>query len=172
MFSCSGRAFFIGTEDNLQNNIIIPVKRRISYPQFKQSDLLHDLGLLLLKKEIPFSSNIRPACINLQGDIKDSATAADWDHHQMNVPIIDQRECNNHYRVRDILDSEQVCAQLKKNCEFKTGSLLHMKHPHVENMYSIVGVFTIRKDCLNGHSVVVYTRVSQFASWIESTAFN
>lgn len=172
MFSCSGRAFFIGTEDNLQNNIIIPVKHRISYPQFKQSDLLHDLGLLLLKKEIPFSFNIRPACINLQGDIKDSATAADWDHHQMNVPIIDQRECNNHYRARDILDSEQVCAQLKKNCEFKTGSLLHMKHPHVENMYSIVGVFTIRKDCLNGHSVVVYTRVSQFASWIESTAFN
>ena len=148
------------------------MQERILYTNYNQSNLFHDVGLLYLKKDIQFSESIRPACVNVEKrfDLK-NVVASGWDHKQEGIQILKHKECNAHFVVREILDSEQFCARLRNNCRFSTGSPLQVRHPHVDGMHMVVGLLTFRKDCLKGESIVAYTRISQFASWIEEIAF-
>lgn len=150
---------------------LISVKSRILYNDYSQSTLFHDVGLLHLKKDIKFNYYIRPACVNVErGFGVDLVTASEWDHLQERIQIFDHKSCNNHFRLREIDDSEQFCAELRNNCGFSTGSPLQVPHPHVE-MTMVVGLLSFRKDCLRGDSLVAYTRTSAYASWIEAIAY-
>lgn len=131
------------------------------------------MGLLHLDKAIKFNFYVRPACVNVDRSLEDSAviSASEWDRQQQNVQIVDHESCNKHFTMREMLESEQVCVKLRNNCLFPTGSALQMRHPQVEEMELIVGLLTFRKDCLKGESIVAFTRISQFAAWIEEIAF-
>lgn len=147
------------------------MKSRILHKDYSQSTLFHDVGLLHLKKDIKFNYYIRPACLNVERAFGvDVVTATEWDHLQMDIKIYDHKSCNNHFRLREIDDSEQFCAELRNNCGFSTGSPLQVTHPYT-NMTMVVGLLSFRKDCLRGDSLVAYTRISAYASWIESIAF-
>lgn len=159
-------------ENHPQKSLLIPVQKRNLYNNYNQTFLFHDVGLLRLKKDIQFHFYLRPACVNVEKDFDETAVVAtDWHHQQENISILEHSQCNNHFRLREILDNEQFCVKLRNNCKFNTGTPLQVRHPYVDNMYSIVGLLTFRKDCLRGESIVAYTRVSPFADWIESVAF-
>lgn len=160
------------TDPHQRKSLLIPVKERILYKNYNQTYLFHDVGLLHLKRQIHFNFYIRPACVNVDEEFDlTSVVATEWDHQQEGIQILDHQSCNAHFVIREILDSEQFCVKLKNNCKFSTGSPLQVKHPFVEGSQMIVGLLTFRKDCLKGESIVAYTRISEFASWIESIVF-
>lgn len=163
--------YYRSSEEN-QNRFLYAVQDRIVYKNYNQSNLFHDVGLLKLKRDILFDFYTRPACINVDHafDRKD-VVATEWEHQQKDIQILDHESCNKHFVVREILDSEQFCVKLRNNCKFTTGSPLQVPHPEMEGMALVVGLLTFRKDCLRGESIVAYTRISQFSSWIEDMAF-
>lgn len=95
-------------------------------------------------------------------------TVASYDRIQDQVAVTDYETCNAYFDMRDILDSEQVCATVRQNCDFPSGSSLQRPHETMDKISAVQGVISLRKDCKFGESQVVFTRVAKFLQWIEN----
>ena len=76
-------------------------------------------------------------------------------------------------RLRDgIVDESQICAggvnESKDTCQGDSGGPLQIYHHEVYCMYSLVGITSFGKVCGSINSPGVYTRVSNYVSWIEN----
>ncbi|XP_044736800.1 transmembrane protease serine 9-like [Chrysoperla carnea] len=156
----------------------------------------NDIALLKLNKKAKLTAYVRPACLWTKHDIKNSkAIATGWGltgwipffHNrsshllQVTLSLVPQSICNqtifNAHRLnKGIIDEMQICAGVGENdkdkkdtCQGDSGGPLQIFANDVECMYYIIGVTSFGKPCGKTRAAGVYTRVSNYIPWIEST---
>jgi len=55
---------------------MLNVVRRIPYPDYRMSEMYHDIGLLQLDKDVTFDSFVKPACLHNQDVFPDDKPEA------------------------------------------------------------------------------------------------
>jgi secreted trypsin-like serine protease len=163
---------------------IVDVAEVVSHPDFNAITLDNDIALLRLASPRPPkclaslpSLDIRPS-IATPGTM---ATVAGWGRtspegsypetypnvmHEVAVPILSRKECAQAYGY---LPSVMVCAGLleggKDSCQGDSGGPLFIK---ADGSPVVVGIVSWGMGCASEGYPGVYTRVSEFKSWLAS----
>ncbi|XP_011687089.1 PREDICTED: serine protease snake-like [Wasmannia auropunctata] len=169
------------------------VKDTITHPDYNPPTLYADIALMQLTDAVTFNSAIRPACLYHQYDIVPKNTpvwVSGWGTMELagepnnrlqkaSLNLIDNASCakrhNGTLEVPYGITSNMICAgDIKNNwttdtCEGDSGGPLQIKHTESKCLYKVIGITSF------GHSYGlgiefpgVYTRVSEYLSWIES----
>lgn len=167
------------------HRIDVDVKAIHKHPNFNVRTHSHDVALLEMSKEVPFSTYVRPVCLPL-GEISKKnvtgyqASVVGWGHpgnvakrdsnllHEDYVEIWKDSECLEVYR-RIPLDKEtQLCAGSRRTGDDPCwatagGPLLRF---FGERFY-VLGLLSGGYLCSSAGYPGVYTRVSSHLDWIE-----
>ncbi|CAH1405897.1 unnamed protein product [Nezara viridula] len=173
------------------------IDKRIPYPSYKASQPYHDIALFKLDSAVVFSTYIYPICLHTNRDITSKiATAMGWGRTsgrgstskkllEVNIDVYNDTECMRFMHsgwVRILFrwdsDADQIiCAGLpdgsKDTCEGDSGGPLAVLDPG-KRIRTQIGITSFGKQCGNKDypdSPGVYTRVSNYISWIEEVAF-
>ncbi|XP_050545991.1 venom protease-like [Daktulosphaira vitifoliae] len=167
------------------------ISERILHHKYdKSKSHYNDIGLFRLNKDVIFSEYILPICINTDPNIQPfEVMAIGWGQTENGGPFSDDLlkvtlnsvstdNCNKSYNSglsklsNGILHESQMCAGSdedgKDSCQGDSGGPLQIKHPTFDyGMYLQIGITSFGKICGFHESPGVYTRVSNFISWIE-----
>ncbi|CAL7932831.1 unnamed protein product [Xylocopa violacea] len=178
-------------KDN-QNGVTTTVNMTMRHPKYKPPAKYADIGLVKLNTNINFSNDVRPACLyqpydyippkvvvcgwgatELGGEQSDKLRKADLD-------IIDNIECalrhNHSTAAPDGIRPNMICAAHPRSgwsrdaCQGDSGGPLQIQ-PSSSCLYQIVGITSFGDGCALLDKPGVYTRVSHFLEWIESTVW-
>ncbi|XP_038594527.1 prostasin-like [Micropterus salmoides] len=163
------------------NEVVRTVSNTIKHPNYKHTPN-NDIALLKLSSPVTFNDYIRPVCLAADGSVFDAGTTCwvtGWGNIQENiplplpqklqeasVPIVSNKYCNVFYVGQ--ITSNMMCAGLdeggKDFCIGDSGGPLVSK---TGSKWVQAGVLNM-ETC--GHPKIpgVYTRVSQYKSWINS----
>lgn len=138
------------------------------HPDYDESKFFRNIGLIRLTRDIQFNSRRFPACLESKyGNSVEMTLLSSYNQVQEQISISDHEKCNDYFDMRDILESEQFCANVQNNCAFPAGSPLQRKHEIFDKVYTVVGLVSIRKDCKITESQLVFSKVTYFIDWIE-----
>ncbi|XP_063371656.1 trypsin-like [Cydia amplana] len=165
------------------------VKRIIKHPQYKAPSKYHDIALLETETPIILGPNAIPACLDIGETVDDSrAAATGWGHNKSLGEVLDvlqkvtlqkftPQECTEKFRnVRHLTqgydERTQICygdhEEKKDTCQGDSGGPLQINNARIHCMYTVIGVTSFGKYCGQVGRPGMYTRVSHYASWIES----
>ncbi|XP_076229384.1 venom protease-like [Nomia melanderi] len=170
----------------------VKVTERIRHPQYKRPAEYHDIGLLRLEREVTFNAWVRPGCLAYSlpdtGNVNLAIAAGwgliDWEDEtgssdllKVTINTIPYATCNRSFTQdtkipRGIIGEWQLCAGEpgKDTCHGDSGGPLMILNQDYNCMYSIIGVTSFGGIC---GSIIpgVYTRVSNYLSWIEGVVW-
>ncbi|NP_001155379.1 serine protease-like precursor [Acyrthosiphon pisum] len=170
------------------------IVQRIIHPNYKSTSSYHDIALFRLERDVDFSAFVRPICLNTDNTLRPPAIiATGWgktdvaslqSSHLLKVRIntISAEECDksflylvnrNEKLAQGIVDNLMVCAGNPEGgndtCGGDSGGPIQIKHNRYTCMYSQIGITSFAGQfCGEKDSPAVYTRVSNYISWIES----
>ncbi|XP_011693964.1 PREDICTED: serine protease snake-like isoform X2 [Wasmannia auropunctata] len=168
------------------------VKNIISHPDFNPPALYADIALVQLTDAVTFNSAIRPACLYHEYDILPKNTlvwvsgwgvtefAGDPNNRlqKASLDLIDNASCakrhNSSIEVPYGITSNMICAgDIRNNwstdtCQGDSGGPLQIKHTESKCLYKVIGITSFGQGCAMIDVPGVYTRVSEYLSWIES----
>ncbi|CAH1405896.1 unnamed protein product [Nezara viridula] len=169
----------------LERNIV----KRTTYPKYKKSKKNHDIALFELDSNVDFSTYIRPICLHTEPLI-DSTSATVIGYGlirngsfstkllEANIQIYNDRKCKS--LVLNTIDTElnhrhetdqMFCAGMpdgsKDACQGDSGGPL-LFYDNVLKIRTQIGITSFGKGCGNPDSPGVYTRVSNYISWINN----
>uniref|UniRef100_H3D158 Zgc:100868 n=1 Tax=Tetraodon nigroviridis TaxID=99883 RepID=H3D158_TETNG len=169
-------------EGSNPNEVALGVAQIISHPSYNSQTFDNDLALLRLSSAVTFTAYIQPVCLAAPGstfyaDVNSWVTG--WGNigsgvplpspktlMEVEVPIRGNRECNCDYGVGTITDN-MLCAGLrsggKDSCQGDSGGPMVLKQ---NNRWIQAGIVSFGQGCAQPNSPGVYTRVSQYQSWI------
>ncbi|XP_034942345.1 venom protease-like [Chelonus insularis] len=178
------------------------IVERISHPDYRKPLEYHDIALLRMERPIVFNSWVRPACLSTNtiptsseyGRVQETKALAigwgrvDWadeegsnDLLKVTLPIVPHKRCNESfiggvadYKLKfGIVDQWQMCAgqEGKDTCQGDSGGPLVVFSNNHKCMYDVIGITSLGRLC---GSIVpgVYTRVSNYISWLEDTIWS
>ncbi|VVC38436.1 Serine proteases, trypsin family, serine active site,Peptidase S1, PA clan,Serine proteases, trypsin [Cinara cedri] len=179
-------------DDQKQDTQIVEIVRSILHPDYKPPSVYNDIGLYQLNAPVQFNQFILPICLNtaeIQLDIEE-AVAIGWGRTgsasstskvlmKVSLDLVEQNECNRSYSLTmgkklafGIDPNSQICAGKinggKDTCQGDSGGPLQIVHPEFECMYTQVGITSFGKLCGQPNAPGVYSRVSNYVSWINS----
>lgn len=157
------------------------VVRHPDYSSFNSYE--NDICLLKLAEPLEYNDNIQPVCLPTQGNYDvtgDKVEATGWGTtssggslarrlQKVSLPVITNEECSTAYNRETIFDS-QICAGDLANggidsCQGDSGGpLVHMG---ADGSYVQVGITSWGYGCASKGYPGVYSRVSEFADWID-----
>ncbi|XP_050421364.1 uncharacterized protein LOC126833845 [Adelges cooleyi] len=167
------------------------IAQRILHPEFKrQKSYYNDIALFGLDRDVTFSENILPICLNTDPSIVVyEVVATGWglksdggplseDLLKVNLHTICTNVCNKtYYSIVSklqfgILDESQMCAvndeDGKDTCQGDSGGPLQISNPFLDyGMYLQLGVTAQGQACGDHNAPGIYTKVSKFIPWIE-----
>jgi transmembrane serine protease 3 len=185
----SGLTVSAGAHDlNNPSNGVQTVKgaKTVYHPAYNPDTTMNDIAVVKLATPIKFTSTVQPACLPAIGEaVPDGteATVAGWGLTreggydtssilmQVGVPTINSRECSNMYRKAGIsIDSyAMICAGYsgggKDSCQGDSGGPFVVKSG---NGYTLQGVVSFGVGCARPGMPGVYSRVSEYASWLKT----
>ncbi|XP_026861742.2 complement component 1, r subcomponent [Electrophorus electricus] len=148
----------------------------------------NDIALIKLNSSITFNANVMPVCIppqdaelNTFGLVSGFGMTEDWNTadnlRYISLPVVDQDKCHmwieqERATRRDVapLTANMFCAGLpegkKDTCSGDSGSAFVMKDG---DMYWVAGIVSWGVDCGQPGKYGIYTRVTQYANWIQKT---
>jgi len=156
------------------------------HPAYDSDTTENDIAIIKLDKPINFTSTIQPACLPKADEtVADNgeAVVAGWGLTreggadtsnilmQVGVPIISSKECAAMYKPSRITieSSAMICAGYKQGgkdaCQGDSGGPFVVKK---DNAYTLQGVVSFGIGCARPGMPGVYTRVSTYASWINT----
>jgi len=156
------------------------------HPAYNSVSTMNDIAIIKLDTPINFTSTIQPACLpEIDETVADNADAivAGWGLTrengadtsnvlmQVGVPVINTRECATMYRPNRItIDSyAMMCAGYKQGgkdaCQGDSGGPFVVKK---DNAFVLQGVVSFGIGCARPGMPGVYTRVSNYRSWINN----
>ncbi|XP_071055536.1 venom protease-like [Onthophagus taurus] len=161
------------------------VAETYEYPEYRPDSKYHDIGLIRLKKNVEFSTYIKPACIYVPKELpkNESFVAAGWGRvyfggthpnnlQKVELNITDFQTCSQTYTkgidgLEDGVNVDtQICAEGADEggdtCQGDSGTPLQFFDPE---LYQIVGITSFGINC--GVAPAIYTRVSYYINWIE-----
>uniref|UniRef100_A0A3Q1ITP8 Peptidase S1 domain-containing protein n=1 Tax=Anabas testudineus TaxID=64144 RepID=A0A3Q1ITP8_ANATE len=166
------------------NAVLQSAAQIINHPSYNPSTGENDISLLKLSSPVNFTTYVLPVCLAASNSSFYSGTsswATGWGYvadgvpppppfnlTEVQVPVVGNRQCNCDYGVGTITDN-MMCAGLpaggKDTCQGDDGGPLVIK----QNSHWIQGgVTSFGIGCALPNLPGVYTRVSQYQSWINS----
>ncbi|KAF3845890.1 hypothetical protein F7725_002968 [Dissostichus mawsoni] len=120
----------------------------IRHSGYDSSTSDNDIALLKLSTPVTFTDYIKPVCLAKDGSTY-AAGATGWRLQEVSVPIVSNTQCSASYAI---ITSNMICAGLdeggKDSCQ--------------------AGVVSFGQGCALANFPGVYTRVSQYESWINT----
>ena len=170
-------------EDRPQTNPGVPVDRLIPHERFNRPTLANDIALIRLTRNIPGKRSIqlssertdrvfaRPglcATVTGWGTTTEGGTGSGT-LQRADLPIVATGACNEAYP--DKVTSRNICAGYEQggvdSCQGDSGGPLIVRHGE-SNRYVQVGVVSWGYGCAQPGNPGIYTRVSEYISWIQS----
>uniref|UniRef100_A0A3P9MLX0 Peptidase S1 domain-containing protein n=1 Tax=Oryzias latipes TaxID=8090 RepID=A0A3P9MLX0_ORYLA len=166
---------------NSPNSVSRTVSRIIVHPNYNSPPKDNDVALLKLTSPVTFNNYISPVCLAAQGSNFPGGTTA-WvtgfgtlssggstssTLQEVSVPIVSNTQCRDSYSS---LTSNMMCAGLteggKDSCQGDSGGPLVSKNN--DTRWVQAGVVSFGYECAQPNFPGVYTRVSEYQSWISS----
>ncbi|KAM6959267.1 transmembrane protease serine 9-like, partial [Aplochiton taeniatus] len=185
--STAGYTVYLGRQDqeganlNQQSRSLAMVLR---HPDYNAQTSDNDIALLQLSSAVGFTDYIKPVCLAEPGssfytDLNTWVTG--WGRigsgvplpspqtlQEVSVPVVGNRKCNCLYGVGTITDN-MICAGLlaggKDSCQGDSGGPLVIKQGQV---WLQAGIVSFGRGCALPNYPGVYTRVSQYQTWINT----
>ncbi|NXC43322.1 MASP2 protease, partial [Penelope pileata] len=164
-----------------------------------KNDLVHfnnDIALIKLEHKVPISTTIMPICLpgkegRFQLKANDTVTVSGWGKTETRsssaallyteLIVINQKECTDAYANKSynghllLVTENMLCAGAEGGgrdaCQGDSGGPLVAVDAHTRKWF-ISGIVSWALDCAVAGQYGVYTRVTNYLSWIESTITN
>uniref|UniRef100_A0A3B3HJY1 Peptidase S1 domain-containing protein n=1 Tax=Oryzias latipes TaxID=8090 RepID=A0A3B3HJY1_ORYLA len=176
-----GRSLLEGSNPN---NVSQTVTTVIVHPNYNSTSSDNDIALLQLSSPVTFNNYISPVCLSATNSTFYSGVntwVTGWGNNEsgvslpapqtlqeVQVPIVGNRQCKCSYGASSITDN-MVCAGLleggKDSCQGDSGGPLVIKQ---NNLWIQAGVVSFGEGCVEPNYPGVYTRVSQYQTWINT----
>uniref|UniRef100_A0A673CRP2 Peptidase S1 domain-containing protein n=1 Tax=Sphaeramia orbicularis TaxID=375764 RepID=A0A673CRP2_9TELE len=178
---CFSRLISLGRQ-NLQginpNEVSRTVATIILHPNYDSNTNDNDIALLRLSSPVTFTDYIRPVCLAASDSVFNSGTdswVTGWVSlpfpgtlQEVEVPVLGNRQCNCLNGVGTVTDN-MICAGLleggKDSCQGDSGGPMVSKQGSV---WVQSGIVSFGFGCARPNLPGVYSRVSQYESWISS----
>ncbi|XP_054270592.1 serine protease snake-like [Macrosteles quadrilineatus] len=166
----------------------VDIIQTINHPQYDNKTEFNDIALYKLSRDVTFGEYIRPVCLQTDLQIpKKYGLITGWGRTEFggkmsdilqkgNVTFMSGTECRNYLNNiakldREVRDALQICAanflSNTDTCQGDSGGPLQYRLREPYCMYSQVGITSYGIRCASAFPAV-YTRVSNYISWIES----
>nr|XP_022910650.1 serine protease snake-like [Onthophagus taurus] len=163
------------------------IQQVFSPPDYDFESFYHDIALIKLDRPVIYTLYVKPACLQSKLDLDhNNLTITGWGAlyyggklhtylQKANLHNLPAGNCARSIRAQPRLangfDEElQICGgdpeTMVDACHGDSGGPIQMKIQHLPQMYRVVGVTSFGNNC--GLVPGVYTRVSNYISWIES----
>uniref|UniRef100_A0A1B6KIN2 Peptidase S1 domain-containing protein n=2 Tax=Graphocephala atropunctata TaxID=36148 RepID=A0A1B6KIN2_9HEMI len=155
-------------------------------PSYNKTGKMNDIGLIMLEKDVQFNMYVLPACLDVEGAMKESRVlATGWGRTEylgeaspnllkVTLNIIARKDCNkvfNRPSKYGRLDNSRMCAGDlqggKDTCQGDSGGPIQTLLQNPYCMYRIVGITSFGLTCGYQWAPAIYTRVFHFVPWIE-----
>ncbi|XP_045503925.1 venom protease-like isoform X2 [Colias croceus] len=183
----------LAREDDGATPVDVLIKSLIKHELYNPQAFTDDIGILVLEKDVPFSSLIRPICIpqdeklRAQTYEKYNPLIAGWgdvayrgpkaSHLQVaQLPVVTNTACATAYSMykQQVIDARVLCAGHKDGrmdaCQGDSGGPLMQPiwNPQTYTTFFFqIGVVSYGKKCAEPGFPGVYTRVTHFVPWIQ-----
>uniref|UniRef100_A0A3Q1J8V5 Peptidase S1 domain-containing protein n=1 Tax=Anabas testudineus TaxID=64144 RepID=A0A3Q1J8V5_ANATE len=156
----------------------------INHPRYISITQVNDIALLKLSSPVTFTNFVLPVCLAASdstfysgtdswvtgwGATASGANTISQDLREVKVPVVGNRQCNCDYGVGTITNN-MMCAGLssggKDSCQGDSGGPMVSKQG---SRWIQSGIVSFGEGCALPNFPGVYTRVSQYQSWINST---
>uniref|UniRef100_A0A673CRH2 Peptidase S1 domain-containing protein n=1 Tax=Sphaeramia orbicularis TaxID=375764 RepID=A0A673CRH2_9TELE len=175
---------FLGHQRTNPNEVSRTVTTIILHPNYDSNTNNNDIALLRLSSPVTFTDYIRPVCLAASDSVFNSGTdswVTGWGTVQegvllpfpgtlqeVEVPVLGNRQCNCLNGVGTVTDN-MICAGLleggKDSCQGDSGGPMVSKQGSV---WVQSGIVSFGFGCARPNLPGVYSRVSQYESWISS----
>uniref|UniRef100_A0AAQ6INJ7 Acrosin n=1 Tax=Anabas testudineus TaxID=64144 RepID=A0AAQ6INJ7_ANATE len=161
----------------------LTIANAIIHPSYNNQTNENDIYLLQLASPVTFTNYIQPICLATSdstfyngtnswvtgwGKTSSGSSTISQDLREVEVPVVGNRQCNCDYGVGRITDN-MMCAGLssggKDSCQGDSGGPMVSKQ---STRWIQSGIVSFGKGCGDPNFPGVYTRVSQYQSWINS----
>lgn len=170
------------------NRISRSVSKIIKHPNYNPITDDNDITLLRLSSSVTFNNSIRPVCLAAAGSTFANGTKmwiTGWGDIRFNVPlpspkilqevevpVVENSDCSKAFSLENtIITNNMICAGFlgqggKDSCQGDSGGPMVIKDGSV---WVQAGIVSFGHECATAKFPGVYTRVSQYQSWISST---
>ncbi|KAK4873505.1 hypothetical protein RN001_015534 [Aquatica leii] len=163
----------------------VGVKSATLHPDYVCSKVRNDLVILELERALEWSDNVHPACLptaihenGYKRFVDILATVAGWgwtnENSQIGINILETETCQQWYKSqgkKTKIHESQICAGYEQggvdSCWADSGGPLMVPSETGEQVM-VVGVVSTGIGCARPFLPGLYTRVSEYISWIES----
>ncbi|XP_073713210.1 polyserase-2 [Misgurnus anguillicaudatus] len=166
------------------NSTIRTVSKIIKHPNYNSNTNDNDITLLHLSSPVNFTDYIKPVCLAAEGSMFYNGTSSwvtGWGNigygvslpspqtlQEVNVPVIGNKKCNCAYNNE--ITNNMMCAGLeqggKDSCQGDSGGPMVSKQ---DSVWIQSGIVSFGQKCALANFPGVYTRVSQYQSWINQS---
>ncbi|XP_073670118.1 polyserase-2-like [Paramisgurnus dabryanus] len=165
------------------NSVSRTVSQIIKHPNYDSNTNDNDITLLHLSSPVVFTDYIKPVCLPSNDSTFYNGTSSwvtGWGNigygvslpspqtlQEVNVPVIGNRKCKCLYSEKETITNNMICAGLmqggKDSCQGDSGGPMVSKQGSV---WIQSGIVSFGEQCALANYPGVYTRVSQYQSWI------
>ncbi|XP_024658037.2 trypsin isoform X1 [Maylandia zebra] len=175
-----GRQSLQGSNPNAVSRTVTKI---IKHPKYNSQTFNNDICLLRLSSPVTFNNYISPVCLAASnsifysgvnswvtgwGSTREGAGTLSQNLMEVEVPVVGNRKCNCNYGVGSITDN-MICAGLsaggKDSCQGDSGGPMVSKQ---SGRWIQAGVVSFGEGCARPNLPGVYTRVSQYQTWIRT----
>ncbi|XP_051742267.1 trypsin [Ctenopharyngodon idella] len=164
------------------NEISRTVTQVITHPSYSTTTQNNDIALLRLSSSVTFTNYIRPVCLAAAGSVFGGGTKSwitGWGKlnfadtslpstlQEVQIPVVSNSDCKTAYG--SVITSNMLCAGVneggKDSCQGDSGGPMVNKN---DSLWIQSGIVSFGRDCGLPKFPGVYTRVSEYQSWISS----
>uniref|UniRef100_A0A7E4VQE8 Peptidase S1 domain-containing protein n=1 Tax=Panagrellus redivivus TaxID=6233 RepID=A0A7E4VQE8_PANRE len=175
---------FKQTKDNEAGEVVHKVKHVHLHPLYQEEpEVIYDIALIELADEVTYNNHTQPICLPLHDNTTivnpNSAWATGWGAEnelgfptgtlrQVDVPFVNYTDCQADY-PGEITPAVHVCAGTKgeDTCQGDSGGPLVVKNNG--GAYFQYGITSFGTGCAEYKHPGVYSRVTAYCDWINST---
>uniref|UniRef100_A0A3P9J8F0 Peptidase S1 domain-containing protein n=1 Tax=Oryzias latipes TaxID=8090 RepID=A0A3P9J8F0_ORYLA len=157
---------------NSPNSVSRTVSRIIVHPNYDKLTQDNDISLVEMVSPVTFNDYISPVCLAAQGMLQSFSSltgSTSSTLQEVSVPIVSNAQCSATYAEIMAITSNMMCAGLteggKDSCQGDSGGPLVSKD---QSRWIQAGVVSFGEGCAQPNFPGVYTRVSEYQSWISS----
>ncbi|NP_001018482.1 uncharacterized protein LOC553673 precursor [Danio rerio] len=174
-----GRQFQTGSNPNEISRTLTQI---VIHPDYSTTTQNNDIALLRLSSSVTFTDYIRPVCLASADSVFAGGTKSwitGWDKHrssdiqvtnvlqEVQLPVVSNTECNADYK--GIITDNMICAGIneggKDACQGDSGGPMVSQNG---SRWIQSGIVSFGRECGLPRYPGIYTRVSQYQSWITS----